>query len=137
MRATNKPCVLIIDDDPAIIELLSIYLEFTGYEVQTAADGAQGVAILKSMTTDRPIDAIMVDLMMPVMDGLRFIHLLRTELKSALPVLALTGMSKPNDVQRAVQAGANAVLSKPVEPKVIVEKLAELLNRRGAGVSQA
>ena len=137
MRATNKPCVLIIDDDPAIIELLSIYLEFTGYEVQTAADGAQGVAILKSMTTDRPIDAIMVDLMMPVMDGLRFIHLLRTELKCALPVLALTGMSKPNDVQRAVQAGANAVLSKPVEPKVIVEKLAELLNRRGAGVSQA
>jgi len=137
MRATNKPCVLIIDDDPAIIELLSIYLEFTGYEVQTAADGAQGVAILKSMTTDRPIDAIMVDLMMPVMDGLRFIHLLRTELKCALPVLALTGMSKPNDVQRAVQAGANAVLSKPVEPKVIIEKLAELLNRRGAGVSQA
>lgn len=135
MRETNKPCVLIIDDDPAIIELLSIYLEFMDYEVRTAPDGAQAVAIVKDMTPERPIDAIMVDLMMPVMDGLRFIHTLRTELKCALPVLALTGMSQPDDVQRALRAGANAVLSKPVEPKVILDKLAELLGCCGTGVA--
>lgn len=137
MRATNKPCVLIIDDDPAIVELISIFMEFMDYEVRTALDGAQAIAILKDMTPERPIDVIMVDLMMPVMDGLRFIHTLRTELKCTLPVLALTGMSQPDDVQRALRAGANAVLSKPADPKVVLDKLAELLGGCGTGVAAA
>jgi two-component system response regulator MprA len=131
MSTIDKPHILIVDDDPALIELFRIYLEFVGYEVLFAADGAQAIMLLQNSVARRPLDIVMVDLMMPVMDGLSFIHFLRTELNLTLPVLALTGMSKPSDVQRAIDAGANAVLSKPIEPKLIIEKLTELLASTG------
>lgn len=121
--------ILVVDDDEIIVELLSMVLERAGYEVLTASDGAQAIAILQGAQPDQAVDILMVDLMMPVMDGLRFMRWLRTEQKSALPVLALTGMSKPSEVQAALQAGADAVLNKPIEPRLIVEKLAELLSQ--------
>lgn len=132
MNPTRKPRILIVDDDSAIVELLGIALEMTGYEVVTAGDGAQAISIMQNVAPDSPFDILMVDLMMPVMDGLRFMRWLRAELNCSLPVLALTGMSKPSEVQKALDAGADAVLNKPVEPMVIVEKLAELLNLAGA-----
>jgi CheY-like chemotaxis protein len=131
MRTIDKPHILIVDDDPAIVELFEIYMEFSGYEVTTAANGALAVTILQNSSPERPIDLIMVDLMMPVMDGLRFIHVLRTELKLTMPVLALTAMSKPGDMQKAIHAGATAVINKPVVPQVIIEKITELLASTG------
>lgn len=125
--------ILVVDDDEIIVELLSMVLERAGYEVLTASDGAQAIAILQGAQPDQAVDILMVDLMMPVMDGLRFMRWLRAEQKSALPVLALTGMSKPSEVQAALQAGADAVLNKPIEPRLIVEKLAELLERGKSG----
>lgn len=127
------PRILVVDDDVIIVELLGMVLERAGYEVLTASDGAQAVSILQGVQPDQAVDILMVDLMMPVMDGLRFMRWLRTELRSSLPVLALTGMSKPSEVQAALQAGADAVLNKPIEPRLIVEKLAELLERGNHG----
>lgn len=121
------PRILVVDDDVIIVELLGMVLDRAGYEVLTASDGVKAISILQGASPDRAVDILMVDLMMPVMDGLRFMRWLRTELKSSLPVLALTGMSKPSEVQAALQAGADAVLNKPIEPRLIVEKLAELL----------
>ena len=128
----KQPRILIVDDDASIVELLCIVLEMEGYEVATAGDGKQAVTILQNAAPDCPFDILMVDLMMPVMDGLHFMHWLRTELKCTLPVLALTGMSKPDEIDRAKLAGADDVLSKPIEPMDIVKKLAELLARKGA-----
>jgi CheY-like chemotaxis protein len=131
------PRILVVDDDAIIVELLSMVLDRAGYEVLTAGDGAKAIAILQDVQPDQAVDILMVDLMMPVMDGLRFMRWLRTEQKSSLPVLALTGMSKPSEVQAALQAGADAVLNKPIEPRLIVEKLAELLDRKGVGGSDS
>lgn len=128
----GKKRILIVDDDPSIVELLGISLEMVGYEVLTAGDGMQAISVLQNAIHDHPVDMVMVDLMMPVMDGLRFIRWLRTEMNSPLPVLALTGMSQASDAQIAMSAGASAVLSKPVEPRVIIEKLAELLKDAGS-----
>lgn len=127
MNEMRKKRILIVDDDPSIIELLGISLDMAGYEVLAAGDGAQAVISLQKMMPDDAVDVIMVDLLMPVMDGLRFVRWLRTEMKSTLPVLALTGMSQSKDTQAAMSAGADAVLSKPVDPRVIIKKLAELL----------
>lgn len=124
--------ILVVDDDPLIVELFGIALDMKGYEVLTAGDGEQAIAVLQNVDPDHPVDVIMIDLMMPVMDGLRFIHWLRTEMKSTLPVLALTGMSQASVAQGAIDAGANAVLSKPVDPLVIIDKLAELLKNVGS-----
>ncbi|MDP2828870.1 MAG: response regulator transcription factor [Sulfuricellaceae bacterium] len=135
MNQACKPRILVVDDDAIIVELLSMVLDRAGYEVLTAGDGVQAISILQSTLPDQSIDILMVDLMMPVMDGLRFMRWLRTELKCSLPVLALTGMSKPSEVQAAIQAGADAVLNKPIEPRLIIEKLTELLDHKCAGSS--
>ena len=134
MNDARKLRILVVDDDPAIVELLSIVLEMAGYEVLTAGDGAQAVSLLQNLVPESLLDVIMVDLMMPVMDGLRFMRWLRTEFKSTVPVpvLALTGRNKPGGEAMILQAGADAVLYKPVEPKEIVEMLATLLDRTGA-----
>lgn len=132
MSQTCKRRILIVDDDPIIVELLIIFLEMKGYEVFSVSDGAQAVGFLQGCAPGSQVELIMLDLMMPVMDGLCFLHWLRTDAKLALPVLALTGMNQPTDVQRAIGAGADAVLSKPLELQRIAMKLAELLNA-GAG----
>ena len=91
MNDARKLRILVVDDDPSILELLSIVLEMAGYEVLTAGDGAQAVSLLQNLVPESLVDVIMVDLMMPVMDGLRFMRWLRAEQKSTVPVLVLTG----------------------------------------------
>ena len=131
MNDARKLRILVVDDDPAIVELLVMVLEMAGYEVLTAGDGAQAVSLLQNLVPESLVDAIMVDLMMPVMDGLCFMRWLRTEQKSTVPVLVLTGRNKPGGEAIILQAGANAVLYKPVEPRAVVEMLATLLDRTG------
>ena len=82
----RKARVLIVDDDPALCRLLKFGLDRAGYETLTAADGAQAMALLGPQR----VDLIIVDLMMPVIDGLRFLRWLRQEAKLDVPALAFT-----------------------------------------------
>ena len=132
MNDARKLRILVVDDDPAIVELLVMVLEMAGYEVLTAGDGAQAVSLLQNLVPESLVDVIMVDLMMPVMDGLRFMRWLRAEQKSTVPVLVLTGRNKPGGEAMILQAGADAVLYKPAEPREIIKMLATLLDRTGA-----
>jgi CheY-like chemotaxis protein len=108
--------VLIVDDDPDILDMMGLLLENAGYEVQTALDGARALDRLGDGV--RPA-IILLDLMMPVMDGWSFRdHQRRDPAIARIPVVVLTGDGHADDKARAL--GAEGYLRKPVE-------LAELL----------
>lgn len=118
--------VLFIDDDRYMQELLGMVLEAEGFEVARAANGAEGKAVLADPARRAAIDVIMVDLMMPVMDGLRFLRWLREEAKSDLPALVLTGRHDARTVEMVKQAGGDALLFKPADTREIVAQLRQL-----------
>jgi len=114
--------VMVIDDDQIYRELLSIALRGAGYETVSAENGAKALAMLEEAKPD----ALLVDMLMPVMDGLRFLHALRDEAKVTTPALVLTCMDSKAFVIDALLAGAKDVLTKPVDLDVLLGKLAAL-----------
>lgn len=115
--------VVLIDDDPDLRKLVQLTLEFTaGFEVMTAADGAQGI---EAVRREKP-DVAVVDVMMPEMDGYEVCRRLKGDsATSHVPVVFLTARKELND-QRAVEAGAHGVIVKPFEPDRLADQLREL-----------
>lgn len=133
MSAGERPYrVLFIDDDMHILELISMVLESEGFDVVRAANGQEGKAAMLDRTQPPPFDVIMVDLMMPVMDGLRFLRWLRKDAESRIPVLVLTGRCGTDTVEAVKQAGGDALLFKPIDVSKIVAQLRLLLPPRTA-----
>ncbi|MDX1606437.1 MAG: response regulator transcription factor [Candidatus Competibacterales bacterium] len=120
----DPPRILLVDDDALLQELLAMHLEYGGYAVSTAGNGREA---MDRLATETP-DLIMLDMMMPVMDGLQFLRWLRQEQHSAIPVLALTGMQKPGGDALILDTGANAVLYKPVDHRRLLASIENLLN---------
>lgn len=122
--------VLVVEDDPVYRELLQMALGFEGFRVRLAENGARAIEELESGASE-VVDAIVLDLLMPVMDGLRFLRWLRDDAKSDLPVLVVTSVdSRALSVETRV-AGATEVLVKPVALEKLLARL-EVLCRRGA-----
>ena len=133
MSAGERPYrVLFIDDDVYMLELISMVLESEGFDVVLAANGQEGKAAMLDRAQQPPFDVIMVDLMMPVMDGLRFLRWLRKDAESRIPVLVLTGRFGTDTVEAVKQAGADALLFKPIDASKIVAQLRLLLLPRAA-----
>lgn len=126
MTAHQPAQILLVDDDEAIRDLLSLVLEGSGYRVQTATDGRQAQTALSRQQSIVP-DLIVLDMMMPGMDGLTFLHWLRQQRRSTTPVLSLTAMETAHGKQRLIDAGANAVLFKPVDTKQLLITINQLL----------
>ena len=124
--------VLFIDDDVFILELISMVLESEGFDVVRAANGQEGKAAMLDRAQPPPFDVIMVDLMMPVMDGLRFLRWLRKDAESRIPVLVLTGRCGTDTVEAVKQAGGDALLFKPIDASKIVAQLRLLLPPRSS-----
>ncbi len=121
----NARRVLLVDDDEAIREFVSLFLTDEGYEVATAADGA---AALELVTQARP-DVILLDLSMPVMDGWEFSEAYRRLPGPHAPVVALTAA---NDVLKSVQAIDTAgTLAKPFGLDDLLKLLTDVLARSG------
>ncbi|MEV4706184.1 response regulator [Actinoplanes sp. NPDC049316] len=99
--------VLVVDDDPAIRQLLSDVLELDGHEVHVAADGVDGVRTFASL---RP-DFVVLDIMMPRLDGYDVLHTIRVQEASEVPVLLLT--AAPGCAARGREIGASYYLAKP------------------------
>jgi DNA-binding response OmpR family regulator len=99
--------VLVVDDDPAIRQLLSDVLELDGHEVHVAVDGADGV---RAFANVRP-DFVVLDVMMPHLDGFGVLHSIRIQEKSRVPVLLLT--AAPDGAARGRESGASYYLAKP------------------------
>lgn len=123
--------VLFIDDDVFILELISMVLESEGFDVVLAANGQEGRAAMLDRAQP-PFDVIMVDLMMPVMDGLRFLRWLRKDAESCIPVLVLTGRHGTDIAEAVKQAGGDVLLFKPIDASTIVAQLRLLLPSRSS-----
>lgn len=112
--------VLIVDDHADIRRLVRLTLEFEDVEVREAADGPQALAALQDW---RP-DAVLVDMMMPGMDGLALCRELRAQPHTRqLPILFLTARGHAQDRDDGLKAGANAYLVKPFSPLQLIQEL--------------
>jgi CheY-like chemotaxis protein len=102
--------ILVVDDDPAIRDVVADILEISDYAVQTAVNGAEA---LEKIRKDKPA-AVLLDLMMPVMDGWEFLRVCRQEMPCAhLPIVVMSAAREASDV--ADELGAQAFLPKPFE----------------------
>lgn len=124
-----KKRVLVIDDDPMIRGLVKAMLEAEGYEVMLAEDGLQGVEVIDN--EPRPIDfaCVILDVVMPGMNGLEVLQKLRGQSHSEkLPVLMLTGESKAENIMAGYSVGADYYITKPFTRQQLLFGLDLVLN---------
>ncbi|MFZ2529315.1 MAG: response regulator transcription factor [Rhodococcus sp. (in: high G+C Gram-positive bacteria)] len=118
--------VLIVDDEPNIVELLSVSLKFQGFDVATASDGAEGLDRARAF---RP-DAVILDVMMPGMDGFGMLRRLRADGSDA-PVLFLTAKDTVDDKVSGLTLGADDYVTKPFSLEEVIARLRTILRRAG------
>jgi CheY-like chemotaxis protein len=112
--------ILVIDDEESILDVIRRILEWNGYEVVAADDGSRGFATAQRQSPD----AIILDLMMPIMDGFQVLEALRTHERTAnVPVVVLTAMQAEGLEDRCHELGAKGYLQKPFEPDQLLEAL--------------
>ena len=119
-----RPRILVVDDDRAVRESLRRSLEFNGYDVALAGDGAEALASIGS----RAPDALVVDVMMPRLDGIETTRALRTA-GNDLPILVLTARDSVGDRVEGLDAGADDYLTKPFALDELLARLRALLRR--------
>jgi DNA-binding response OmpR family regulator len=120
---TEQRHILLIDDQPRGLEFLDFRLKQTGYRTTIAQNGELG---LQSLRKDPP-DAVILDVTMPELNGYQTCRALK-RINAALPVIILTGKTEPADRFWALECGADEFVTKPVDPAVILQKLAHLLD---------
>ena len=102
--------IVVVDDDPDILDIVCISLETMGHEVERAANGSEGVDLVRSSLPD----LVLMDLMMPGMNGYEAAAALKADAATAaIPVLALTAKAMRGDEERAREAGMDAYITKP------------------------
>ena len=117
--------VLIVDDEPDILLMLRVNLESEGYETALAADGETA---LRRIDEVHP-DVMLLDVMMPVMDGWSVLETIRA--RSAAPgVVIISARTQPGDYRRAMELGALDYVSKPFDPNQLLAKVEDLLRTR-------
>ncbi len=116
--------ILVIDDDKNTRLLLRAVLESEGYDVFTAADGAEGLALMDKTH----IDLVVLDIMMPVMDGYEFTRLLR-ENDNNLPILMISARMLPEDKHRGFIVGTDDYMTKPIDEEEMLLRIKALLRR--------
>jgi two-component system cell cycle response regulator DivK len=127
----NKPRVLVVEDNIDNFELVRFLLERAGYQVFSAANGVEGVDAAKR---EQP-DLILMDLSMPEMDGWNATsHLKADEQTRHIPVLALTAHTLPGDRKRAIDAGCDGYISKPLNVSSFDKLVATLLRQAKSGM---
>jgi two-component system phosphate regulon response regulator OmpR len=121
-----EPHLLVVDDDSRLRGLLRRYLSDNGFRVTTAADAAEA----RSKLAGFAFDLVVLDVMMPGENGLELTRALRREGRG--PVLLLTAMAEPEDRVNGLEQGADDYLAKPFEPRELVLRIRNLLQRRPA-----
>jgi len=125
------PKILVIDDEPSILNLVSSYLKTEGYEVFTASDGNAG---LKSARAFKP-DLVILDVMLPGMDGIELLSRLRRE--SEVYVIMLTARTEETDKIVGLTVGADDYVTKPFSPRELVARVKAALRRIQAGAGSS
>jgi len=119
--------VLVVDDDTSITSVLKRGLSYSGFTVDTAGSGAEGLELAR----ERRPDVAVLDIMMPGMDGLEVLRRLRAA-DSQLPILLLTGKDAPCDQVQGLELGADDYVTKPFTFEVLAARVRALLRRREA-----
>ena len=120
--------VLVVDDDPHVFELVQLYVEDDTIELLQAMDAYAGLDLVLHQ---RP-DLIVLDVMMPGMNGLEMCRTLRKMPKVAtIPVIILSAKVKPHDIKAGYQAGADHYITKPFEPQHLAQQIQQMLLNQG------
>ena len=116
--------VLVVDDDPVILDLLRINFEIEGFEVLSATDGEEGLAKAR----DEAPDLVLCDIMMPRLDGIGLVTRLRDDPRTApLPVVLLSAKAQKVEVDRGLAAGADDYVTKPFDPLELLDRVNAVL----------
>lgn len=104
--------ILVVDDHPTNLKLAAELLEYSGHRVARATDAESALALIRAS----PPELVLLDLQLPGMDGLTFVRLLRSDAKtSRLRLVALSAFAMPEDLRRALDAGCDGYLTKPID----------------------
>lgn len=122
-----KPKILVVDDEPDAVDLVAFNLKQAGYEVTTAADGAEALRKARLVVPE----LIILDLMLPEMDGLEVCKLLRRDPATApVPIIMLTARAAELDRILGLELGADDYITKPFSPRELVLRVKNVLQRR-------
>ena len=122
----GKMTVLVIDDDPVILELLRVNFEIEGFDVICATDGEEGFARAR----DQHPDVVISDIMMPRRDGLQLLSDLKSDPDTEdLPVILLSAKAQKAEVQQGLDLGADDYITKPFDPLELIDRLNAVVSR--------
>jgi excisionase family DNA binding protein len=121
---SGTPVVLVVDDDDRLREFVRVNLEMDGYTVREAANAQEGLAALE----DEPPDLILLDVMMPGMDGFEMLRRVQEQHGlGAIPVIMFSGKVNDASAERAAAGGAQAFIGKPFDPQQLIESTKQLI----------
>jgi two-component system cell cycle response regulator DivK len=116
--------ILIVEDEPKNLKLMRDLLQRFAFETVEATDGEQGVALAKSASPD----LILMDIMMPKMDGLEASRLIKADISTRhIPIIALTSFAMKGDRERTIEAGCDGYIPKPVDIGEVLKSIKQLL----------
>lgn len=126
----RPPSILIVDDEDDVVGLLQLVFETNGFVARAASNGKAAVA----MAYDDPPDVILLDVMMPEMDGWQVLKILKGDERTRhIPVAMLSARAERRDKMIGLQEGAEAYIAKPFSPAEVVREVAQLLGRPTQG----
>lgn len=123
--------LLVIDDDSAVTDLLTLLLKSNGFEVAATNNSAEGLSAIR----ENPPDVVILDLMMPEMDGWQICKAVREF--SQVPIIILSALNDPSMIASVLDAGADDYLTKPTPSRVLIAHINRLVNRTGSLNSSA
>ena len=121
----TKSKILVVDDDPSIVDLVRLYLEREGYRVLVAYDGLEALELARQQQPD----LVVLDLLLPEVDGLDVCRILQTE--SGVPIIMLTAKTAEEDKLVGLRLGADDYVTKPFSPRELVARVEAVLRRVG------
>ncbi len=127
----NEKRILVVEDEPSIAEVVSLYMKRAGYQVQIAVDGKQAMTIFERQTPD----VVILDLMLPEVDGLSLTRWLRD--RSDVPIIMVTARREEIDRIAGLEMGADDYVVKPFSPQELVSRVRAVLRRLGREQAEA
>jgi two-component system cell cycle response regulator DivK len=116
--------ILIVEDEPRNMKLLHDLLQRFGYEIIEASDGEQGV----KLAGEKIPDLILMDIMMPKMDGLEATRIIKADEKTKrIPIIALTSYAMKGDREKTIEAGCDGYIAKPIDIKEVLKAIEHFL----------
>lgn len=127
-RAGRTARVLVVDDDPEFQEVIGDVLRENGFEPIAAYGGVEGI---EALSADPDIDAMLLDVMMPGLDGYEVCKKIKQSSSTSLPIIFVSAKAQTEDVQRGLAAGGDDYIAKPFDMRRLVEALRRLLEEPG------